>query len=43
MVIAKKKVVQPMSSTQCMWIGLVRLDLCDGWLDFFLTHNGGLG
>ena len=31
-----------MDSTQPMWVGL---DLCDGlcWVEFFLTHHGGLG
>ena len=38
----KKKIVQPMGSTQTMW---VVLDLSDGlgWVEFFLTHHGGLG
>ena len=31
-----------MGSTRPMWVGL---DLCDGlgWIEFFLTHHGGLG
>ena len=31
-----------MGSTRRMWVGL---DLCDGlgWIEFFLTHYGGLG
>ena len=41
-IVIKKKIVQPMGSTQPMWVGL---DLCDGlgWVEFFLTHHGGLG
>ena len=36
------KIVQPMGLTQPMWVGL---DLYDGldWVEFFLTHHGGLG
>ena len=31
-----------MGSTRLMWVGL---NLCDGldWVEFFLTHHGGLG
>ena len=31
-----------MGLTQSMWVGL---DPCDGlgWIEFFLTHYGGLG
>ena len=36
-----------MGSTRPMWVGLgwVGLDLCDGlgWVEFFITHYGGLG
>ena len=46
-IIVRKKIVQPMGSTrpnptQLGWVGL---DLCDGldWVEFFLTHHGGLG
>ena len=41
-IVINKKIVQPMGSTQPMWVGL---DICDGLglVEFFLTHHGGLG
>ena len=45
-IIVIKKIVQPMDSTQTnpTHMGWVGLDLCDGlgWVEFFLTHHGGL-
>ena len=36
-IIVIKKLSNP---THVSWVGL---DICDRWVEFFLTHHGGLG